>query len=146
MKDTIEKKILIKASREEIYDAIANAEKVVKWFPDSVEGKYEKGEQPIFGFGEHGKNQVYIVDAKPHEYFAYRWIPGSNHFTGDLLKQKTTLVEFRIEEEKEGICRVTMTESGFASLPADVIEKSFQQNTEGWEFMLGRFEKYFQAA
>lgn len=36
MQDTIRREVSIKASKEKIYDAIANPEKVVLWFPDSV--------------------------------------------------------------------------------------------------------------
>ena len=33
-------------------------------------------------------------------------------------------------------------ESGFASLPAEVYEQSLKDNTEGWQFMLDRLQKY----
>jgi uncharacterized protein YndB with AHSA1/START domain len=115
----------------------------VLWFPNTVEGNYSIGERPILGFGEHGRNQIYIVAAKPHEYFAYRWIPGSNHFIGDVLTMPNTLVEFRIVELSDGGCEVTLTESGFAKLPTEVAEESFKQNSGGWEYMLDRLEKYF---
>jgi uncharacterized protein YndB with AHSA1/START domain len=146
MQNVIKREIIIEAPKEKIYDAIANPEKVVLWFPETLEGNYSVGEQPIFGFGEHGRNQVYIVDAKPHDYFAYRWVPGGNHFIGDVLSVQTTLVEFRIEELNDNSCKVILTESGFAELPAEIMEDSFKQNSGGWDFMLGRLVKYFEAA
>ncbi len=144
MKDKIQREIMIKATKERIYDAIANPEQVVLWFPETLEGSYKVGERPILGFGEHGKNQIYIEDAKPHEYFAYRWVPGSNHFLGDVLTVANTLVEFRIEELKDNSCKLTLTETGFATLPINLAEKCFTQNSGGWEFMLGRLGKYFE--
>ena len=143
MQDKIQREITIKATKQRIYDAIADPEQVVLWFPNTVEGGYKVGDRPILGFGEHGKNQIYIVDAKPHDYFAYRWVPGSNHFMGDVLTVANTLVEFRIEEQSNGMCKVTMTESGFAGLPVEIAEDSFKQNSGGWDFMLGRLEKHF---
>jgi len=145
MQNVIERQIVIHASMERIYDAIANPQEVVKWFPDVVEGRYEVGEQPVFGFGEHGKNQVCIVDARPHHYFAFRWVPGANHFLGDVLSVPNTLVEFRIESLGDGRCRLTLTESGFADLPSEMMEGAFKQNSGGWDFMLGRLEKHFTA-
>lgn len=145
MQDVIEREIIINASKERIYDAIANPEQVVLWFPETLEGEYKVGKQPIFGFGEDGRNQVYIVDAKPHEYFAYRWTPGAGHFLGDVLRVPNTLVEFRIQEESEGQCKVTLKESGFAELPTELMEAAFEQNSGGWDFMLGRLIKYFEA-
>ena len=143
MQNIIQREISINAPREQIYEAISSPEKVVLWFPETVEGSYTTGEQPIFGFGEHGKNQVYIVDAVPVEYFAFRWVPGGNHFIGDVLSVATTLVEFRISEEQDGACTVSLTETGFASLPHAIAESSFNQNSGGWDFMLGRLESYF---
>jgi len=146
MQDVIKREIIIKTTKEKIYDAIANPERVVLWFPETIEGGYGIGERPIFGFGEHGKNQVYIVDAKPYGYFAYRWVPGSSHFVGDVLEVPNTLVEFFIKEEGDDSCKVTLTESGFANLPTELMETAFKQNSGGWDFMLTRLVKYFEAA
>ena len=142
MQNEIKREIEIRASQKKIFDAISNPEKVVKWFPETLEGSYEVGQQPIFGFGEHGKSQVLIVDSKPHEYFAYRWVPGANHYLGDVLKVQSTLVEFRIVEIDLNLCKVVLTESGFENLSEEVREASFKQNSGGWDFMLGRLQKY----
>ena len=141
MQDSIQREISIRATKQRVYEHIADAKKVVLWFPEAVEGDYAKGGQPVLSFGEYGKSRIYIVDAKPYDYFAYRWVPGSSHLTTDVLKEKTTLVEFRIRETGSGDCVVTMTESGFSALPKEVVEESFKQNTEGWDLMLGRLEK-----
>jgi len=146
MQNIIKREITIKASKERIYDAIARPEQVIQWFPETLEGRYEVGEQPIFGFGEHGRNQLYVVAARPHDYFAYRWVPGGNHFLGDVLSVPNTLVEFRIEEQADRSCKVILTESGFAALPKELMEIAFQQNSGGWDFMLGRLVHYFESA
>src|SRR5438105_2541128 len=99
MQNTIERKLTIKASKEKVYDAIANPEKVISWFPNAIEGTYAAGEHPVFVFEGHGKSQIYVVDAKPHDYFAFRWIPGGSDFTGDVTTVPNTLVEFTIEED-----------------------------------------------
>ena len=142
MQNVIKREITINASKKKVYEAIADVNQIVKWFPDAVEGTLSPGERPIFDFGEYGKNQVYIVSAKPDEYFAYRWIPGSKHFIGDVLTKPNTLVEFSIVETN-GVTRVTLTETGFANLPIEVAEKNFSENSGGWEFMLGRLKEYF---
>lgn len=142
MQDSIHREININASRDRVYKAISDPVEVVKWFPETIEGDFVVGEQPVFGFGEHGKNRVYVVDAKPVEYFAFRWIPGGNHFLGDVLSVATTLVEFHLSEEPGGSCKVTVSETGFASLPAEIAESSHKQNSGGWEFMLGRLLTY----
>lgn len=146
MQDLIQREITIRASKERVYDAIANPELVVKWFPETIDGSYKVGEQPVFGFGDHGKNQILIVAADPHEYFAYRWVPGANQFIGDVNTIASTLVEFRIEEKTDGTCLVKLSESGFKGLPAEQMEAAFNQNSGGWNFMLGRLTDFFENA
>jgi uncharacterized protein YndB with AHSA1/START domain len=142
MQNEIRRELVLQASQERVYQAIANPELLVRWFPETLEGKYAPGERPIFGFGEHGKNQVYVESARPNEYFAYRWVPGSNHFLGDVLAVPNTLVEFTIQAISERQCKLTLTETGFAALPLDKGEASFKQNSGGWEFMLGRLNMF----
>lgn len=142
MQDIIRREILINASQQKIYEAIIDPNQITKWFPETVEGDLKPGSQPIFGWGEHGKNQLLIVDAKPFEYFAYRWVPGANHFLGDVKRVATTLVEFKITKQSSQSCKVVMTESGFKDLPIEMMEAAFKQNTNGWEFMMGRLEQY----
>ncbi|HMQ10505.1 MAG TPA: SRPBCC family protein [Oligoflexia bacterium] len=145
MKNEIKREIIINASQEKVYDAISNPKKITQWFPETLEGKFEVGEQPIFGFGEDGKNQVYIESASPYSHFSYRWVPGANHFLGDVTKVANTLVTFRIESLGGDRCKVILTETGFSQLPNNVIEKSFKQNSGGWDFMLNRLEQFFDA-
>src|SRR5437868_4369470 len=136
-KDSIEKEILINASQETVYEAITNPKRITAWFPSAIEGTLNAGDSPILDFGEHGKNQIYVEYAKPYEYFAYRWIPGSKHFIGDVLSEPNTLVEFIIQPVENGT-KVTLKETGFASLPAEVREQKLAENTGGWDYMLNR--------
>lgn len=144
MQNTIQREIIINASKERIYRAIATPEQVVLWFPETLDGDLAVGQQPILGFGEYGKNQIYIVQATPHDYFAYRWVPGANNFIGDVRSVPNTLVEFRIYEESSGSCKLVLTETGFAELPSEMMAAAFEQNAGGWDFMLGRLVTYLQ--
>ena len=42
-------------------------------------------------------------------------------------------MEYTLEDTAEGT-RVTVTESGFSALPADIRKQMVQGNTEGWIF------------
>ncbi|TDR23515.1 SRPBCC family protein [Marinicella litoralis] len=146
MQDTIQRKIQVKATQQQIYAAIADPELVVKWFPETLEGDYQPGSQPVFGFGEGGKTQIHVEAAKPHEYFAFRWVPGSNMFIGDVRTVPHTLVEFKISAATDGACEVTLTESGFAALPAAMMADAIKQNSGGWDFMMDRLAQYFSGS
>jgi uncharacterized protein YndB with AHSA1/START domain len=140
MQDVITREITVKAGAERVYNAITDPQQLIKWFPDGVEGALEVGKQAVFTFKGHGKSSILVKDAKPFEYFAYRWIPGGANITEDLTTAQTTLVEFHLVDLGTGT-KVTLTETGFASLPTDVAEKSFNENSGGWEYMMGRLEK-----
>lgn len=140
MQDTITKEITVKAPKERVYKAITDPEQITQWFPDEVEGSLEVGQQAIFTFNGHGKSSMLVVNARPFDYFAYRWIPGGANIVDDLMAVQTTLVEFHLTELDTGT-RVTVTESGFASLPTEMAEKSFNENSGGWDYMMSRLEK-----
>lgn len=141
MQDTIEREIIIKAPKAQVYAAIADPKQIIAWFPDTIEGGLNEGDQPIFDFGGHGKTQIYVETARPDDYFAYRWVPGANNYVGNVREVPNTLVEFRIVEA-DGTSTLTLTESGFVKLPKEVAEESLKQNTGGWALMLGRLEKH----
>lgn len=140
MQDIITKEITVKAPKERVYNAIADPEQITSWFPDAVEdGKFETGERPILRFGDF-KTRIYVEAAKPFDYFAYRWVPGGVAMLGDVLTVANTLVEFFVEESPEGT-KVTLKESGFASLPAETAKTSLEMMQGGWTSMMGRLEE-----
>ncbi|MFN7161200.1 MAG: SRPBCC domain-containing protein [Candidatus Gracilibacteria bacterium] len=145
VQDVIEKEVIINGSKERVFQAISDPAQITSWFPEGIEGSLAVGEKPVFDFGKHGKVQVVIIASEPSDYFAYRWIPGSNVHSeeeiSETLDHPNTLVEFRLEDI-EGKTKVTVKETGFASLPSETYEKILGENTKGWEFMLGRLEKF----
>ena len=141
MQDQIVREITVKASKEKVYAAITDPKQIIKWFPDVVEGSLEVGQRPVFIFtSENHKTSIYVEASKPFEYFSYRWVPGSTGIVGDVLTVPSTLVEFILEDTEAGT-KVTVKESGFASLPEAVANESFNQNSGGWEYMINRLEK-----
>jgi uncharacterized protein YndB with AHSA1/START domain len=149
IQDTIEREMVLRAPKERVYNAITQPEQIVKWFPEGIEGKLIAGERPVFDFGEYGKFSIYVEASDPHDYFAYRWVSGSQFvpggFIGDPLKMPNTLVEFRLEDAPEGTL-LKLKESGFASLPAEYMEQALKDNNGGWDFMLERLQKLMTQA
>ena len=143
LQDTIKRVVVLKASIKRVYNAISQAEGLVKWFPNRIEGKVEPGETATFHFDGCGVCSLYIVGAEPYSYFAFRWASGTNAPIRDVLAQPTTLVEFRLEEAEEGT-QLTMLESGFASLPREVYEDALRENTSGWDSELAELVALFE--
>ena len=143
MQDSITREIIVKAPQEKVYTTITDPSHITTWFPDEVEGSLQVGQRSTLVFKDFNhRAQIYVVDKKPFTYFSYRWIPGGQTATQDVLEGANTLVEFFIEAVDHGT-KVTVKESGFASLPAEVAEKSFKDNTGGWDYMMKRLEKLY---
>jgi uncharacterized protein YndB with AHSA1/START domain len=145
IQDSIEKEIVVRASKERVYAALTTPDQLAKWFPIGVEGTLDAGDRPVFDFGEYGKFKIFVVAANPYDYFAYRCVPGSVYcpqgFLGDVLEHPNTLVEFTLEAVAGGT-RVLVKESGIAALSAEIIEKTLAGNDAGWSFMINRLEEY----
>lgn len=146
MQDFITREITVKAEMKKVFTAITDPQQIIKWFPDVVEGSLEVGQQPIFSFtSENHKARIFVESIKPYKYFAYRWVLGTKEVVEDVLKEKNTLVEFFLEELEHGT-KVTVKESGFAALPAEVAAQSFTENSGGWEYMMKRLQKILSQA
>lgn len=61
--------------------------------------------------------------------FAYRWCLDADTPVTDGA---STLVTFTLTPNGDAT-RLTVTESGFADLPAEVREQRYQENTQGWD-------------
>ena len=141
MQAVITKEIIIKAPQKEVYDAITNPTKIIRWFPNEVEGSLEAGKLSTLKFTKQNHNApIYVEAANPFSYFSYRWVPSTTTLEGDPRAVPHTLVEFIIDQLSEGT-KVTIKESGFNTLPLEIAEKMLKQNSGGWDFMIGRLEK-----
>lgn len=131
LKDTIQREIHLKAPLGKVWNALSEPGGITKWFCDRIDGSLEPGSHAVFSWGQHSVNVLIVTVETEHE-FAYRWRPGSMGTTGEITESEpTTLVRFLLEEEPEGT-KLTMIESGFASLPENYFE-AFDENTQGWE-------------
>jgi hypothetical protein len=73
--------------------------------------------------------------------FSYRWNPLPVEPGMDASKEPTTLVVFELEEVADGTL-LTITESGFDSVPLARRAEAFKSNEQGWELQTKLIEKY----
>jgi uncharacterized protein YndB with AHSA1/START domain len=143
--DRIERVITINAPLETVFQAISTPEKFILWFSKGVEGDFATGSQPILDEGEYGHFRIAIVANDPPTYFAWRWVSGTafvpQGFMDDPLNHPNTLVEFQLEAVSEGT-RVTLTETGFASLPETYAAQNHTDNSGGWDYQLARLVRH----
>ncbi len=135
MEDRIVKDITIDAPLDRVWDLVTEPG---WWVPSDVREPVDRtpGSRTVRVSEKHGRFPVEVVGIDPRTYVAFRW---ASQFAGEeLAPGRTTLVEFAVAEVDDGV-KVTVTESGFASLDAsdEVRADGLRGNTEGWHIMLG---------
>ncbi len=154
MRDTIEKKAVLKAPIAKVWRAISDSAAFGAWFGMTLDGPFVEGRTLV---GAIAKTQVDDAIAKhqepyvgmrcelrierivPLELLSFRWHPGADPDLGP--EAPTTLVTFALEEVAGGT-RLTITESGFEALPLERRAKVFAENEGGWEAQLSLVAKY----
>jgi len=133
--DRIEKKILLRAPRERVWRALTDAAEFGAWFRVKLEGAFEAGKhvrgRVTYPGYEHLTFDVLVERIEPERLFSFRWHPAAVEPAVDYSKEPTTLVEFRLEEAKDGTW-LTVVESGFDKLPAARRDEAFRMNSGGW--------------
>jgi len=133
--DRIEKKVVLRAPLGRVWDAIADSKKFGEWFGVKIEQAFTpatalKAKITKKGY-EHVEFDMEIERVEPQRYFSYRWHPYAIDPKQDYSSEPLTLVEFVLEEVKEGTA-LTITESGFDRLPASRRAEAFRMNDGGW--------------
>lgn len=141
MQDSFERTIVLPVSRERAWRAITDPAQIKRWFGEVTMDFRPGGAMTFFWeSSEHARARVAIVD--PPRHFAYDWRPGSiQHFDVPLDELPLTLVESILDEIPEGT-RLTLIETGFASLPAEMYALVWQETNDGWDEEIGHLAAY----
>ena len=154
--DRIEKRVLLRASRERVWRAISDSKQFGSWFgvefdaqfaagtsiigkivPTTVDADVAKSQQPYKGF----RFEFVIDRIEPMRLFSFRWHPFAVESGVDYSKEPSTLVAFELQEVKDGTM-LTVTESGFDQIPLERRAKAFAANEGGWTAQMKLIEKY----
>ena len=154
--DRIEKKILLRAPLERVWGAISDARQFGKWFGVAFDGPFVAGAlltgkiEPTTVDPEVAKLQephrgtafAFTVDGvEPMRRFSFRWHPFAVDSGADYSKEPTTLVVFELTAAPDGVL-LTITESGFDSIPLHRRAEAFASNEGGWEHQTRLIAKY----
>jgi uncharacterized protein YndB with AHSA1/START domain len=138
--DRIEREILIEAPPEVVWELITDPKHVGAWFGDTAEIDLRPGGDAAFGWERHGRFSARVERVEPLRFFSFRW---SRPQDTPVADDNSTLVELSLAAEGEGT-RLTLVESGFASLAVSEDEKASQlaDNNEGWNAELRDLSAY----
>jgi len=147
-RDRIEKQIEVRAPRSRVWRAISSPKDVGTWFglgePLEIAGELKAGAQWMGTWRVDGKEvrELFctIEVVEPESLLAFRWVPFEVPAGEDAATQPTTRIEMRLEDIPGGT-RLTVSESGFASLPADKQYKR-EQNGDGWAVQVHSIARY----
>ncbi|MEO8328940.1 MAG: SRPBCC domain-containing protein [Candidatus Nanopelagicales bacterium] len=141
--NTITRTLDLAHPQEKVWGALTTIDGITGWFGSHAEGELTPGHDVHMRWKGHGDmvNILAIKVVDPMSVFAYTWgINGAPD--GD---PRRTYVEFALEPTASGT-RLTVSESGFAQLPDEWLESSYQGNVEGWRAELSKLEPYLDAA
>ncbi|HSR98280.1 MAG TPA: SRPBCC family protein [Kofleriaceae bacterium] len=154
--DRIEKKIVLRAPRERVWNAISDAKQFGTWFGVEFDGPFAAGAHmkgrmtPTKVDRDVAKRQEafagmafdYTIDRiEPMTLFSFRWHPFAIDPKVDYSKEPTTLVVFQLEDVAGGT-QLTITESGFDKIPLERRAQAFAANQGGWALQSELIAKY----
>ncbi len=155
-RDWIEKRIVLKATRERVWRAISDSQRFGAWFGVEFDGPFVKGtwitghiaptkvDPDVAKLQEPhtGKTwSAFVEHIEPMTKFAFRWHPFAVDPDVDYTKEPTTLVTFELREVDGGIL-LTITETGFDQIAAARRIPAIEANEGGWTHQTRLIEKY----
>jgi uncharacterized protein YndB with AHSA1/START domain len=141
--NTITRTLELAHPQAKVWSALTTTERLAGWFGSHADGEVAPGKDVHLRWEQYDNAEgilaVQVVD--PMSVFAYTWkVNGAPE--GD---PRRTYVEFALEPTATGT-RLTLTESGFAQLPEEWLEATYQGNCEGWRSELAELVAYLDAA
>jgi uncharacterized protein YndB with AHSA1/START domain len=158
--DCIEKKVTLHASLQRVWRAVSDSSEFGSWFgmkfdgpfvagtairgvivPTTVDPKVAETQKPYTG----KPVELQIEKMEPEKLFSFRWHPYAVDGEVDYRAEPKTLVAFMLEESPDGVL-LTVTESGFDSIPLERRAAAFAANEGGWEAQMKLIEGYLAHA
>jgi uncharacterized protein YndB with AHSA1/START domain len=156
--DRIEKQVLLRAPRQRVWQAISEAGQFGWWFGVDFDGPFVAGRSitgrifPSKADPEMGRMQKpyegtpfeWLVERiEPMERMVFRWHPYGVDKSVDYSQEPMTRIVFELKDAEGGVL-LTVTESGFDSLPPERRAKAFPANEGGWTWQMGAIRKYLE--
>ena len=146
--DRIEKQILLRAPRARVWRAITDSKEFGTWFQCVFHEAFKPGAtmkgRITYPKYENLPMEIFIEKIEPERLFSFRWHPGAVEPGVDFSNEPTTLVEFTLEEVKEGTL-LRLVESGFDRIPIERRAKALKGNEGGWTMQMTANERYVQS-
>ena len=145
MENRIEKRIELKAPVSRVWRALTDSREFGEWFRVKLEGPFIPGQvsrgRITYPGYEHLPWEAVVQKLEPERLFSFSWHPYSVDPQIDYAKEPTTLVEFTLEQTRNGTL-LMLTESGFENIPSTRRLETFQRNDGGWTEQMKNIESH----
>jgi uncharacterized protein YndB with AHSA1/START domain len=128
-----------------VWRALTDYREFGEWFrvkleQPFLEGQVSRGRILNPGY-EHLLFELRVVRLEPQSLFAFTWHPYAIDPAVDYSGETPTRVEFRLQPSVSGTL-LTLSESGFDTLPAHRRDEAWRMNDGGWQQQLQNIERY----
>ena len=145
----IEKRIELKPPVSRVWRALTDYREFGEWFRVALEGPFVAGQvsrgRILHPGYEHIVWEAMIEKIEPESLFSFTWAQIRYHdkarYSPDYSQAPRTLVEFRLEKAAAGTL-LTVTESGFETVPAEWRADALRENDGGWAQQMKNIESY----
>jgi uncharacterized protein YndB with AHSA1/START domain len=145
MDDRIEKRIELNAPVSRVWQALTDHREFGAWFRVALEGPFVPGQEVrgriTWPGAEHLTMTATVQRMESERLFSFTWHPYAIDLTADYSAEPPTLVEFTLEAIPDGTL-LTVTESGFAALPAHRRDLAFRMNEQGWSIQIQNISQH----
>ncbi len=137
----IQRSVVIKADQARVWKALTTPSEIARWFQVFEFEQLQAGQRIHTSWEPNDSvdfNETYgeITVVEPISRFGFSWQSAPPDPT-------STFVIFDLETIAGGT-RVTVTETGWEALPADVRQQRFDDNNGGWEQMVNSLARYVE--
>jgi uncharacterized protein YndB with AHSA1/START domain len=154
--DQIRKQIILRATRERVWQAISDHTAFGTWFGVEIDGPFIAGQEAVGRIVPTKVDpavarlqepyrgaafRIMIERIEPMRLFSFRWHPFAIDQAQSYENEPMTLVSFALEDVEGGV-RLTITESGFDQLPVARRDSAWKANDGGWAHQTRLIERY----
>ena len=149
MDNRIEKRIELKAPVSRVWQALTDHREFGAWFRVALESPFVPGQEVrgriTWPGAEHLTMTATVQRMESERLFSFTWHPYAIDPAVDYSAEAATLVEFTLEAIPSGTL-LTVTETGFAALPAHRRDLAFRMNEQGWSIQIQNISQHLGQA
>jgi len=114
----IRKEIVLPATREDVWEALTEPERLEDWFANEVEVDLQPGGDVSFRWSNGEERHATVTEVEPQRRLAFEWDGGTDEERGE--------VEFTLDDDVDGTRLVVIESSPAWSIALDLQASAFE--------------------